>query len=69
MTSKKKELATNEEVAQHTGRSVEEWFGLLRDQGLTPDRLSPVVQFLTDEHGLQLYWAHCIGHKYCDGSG
>ncbi len=67
MSTKKKELATDEEVAQHTGHSVPEWFGMLKAQELTPVKLSPVVQFLMERHNLQLYWAHCIGHKYCDG--
>lgn len=67
MSSKNKELATDEEVALRTGRAVQEWFGVLKAQGLTPEKLSPVVQFLLDRHNLQLYWAHCIGHKYCDG--
>jgi|GEM_PF-1827034 len=57
-------LATDEELAERTGRTRDEWFSLLDESGFADKKHGEVVEWLLDAHHLQLYWAHCIGHKY-----
>jgi len=57
-------LATDEELAEKTGRTRDEWFALLDENGFAEKKHGEAVEWLLDTHHLQLYWAHCIAHKY-----
>jgi hypothetical protein len=65
MARGEKVIANNEELARATGRSADEWIRLLQKAGLECGNRTAVVQHLLDKYRLQLYWAHCISHKYC----
>lgn len=65
MARGEKVIANDEEIIRATGRSVDEWVKLLQELGLDCRNRTAVVKHLLDECQLQLYWAHCIAHKYC----
>ncbi|MCD6282802.1 hypothetical protein J7J84_04250 [bacterium] len=65
MARGEKVTANDEELANATGKSTDEWIQILQDLDFDCRNRTAVVQHLMDEYELQMYWAHCISHKYC----
>ncbi len=63
MSRKRRTLADNTEVAAATGKSVADWAAMLQAQVPPAISFSAIVEHLTRDCGLQIYWAHCIAHK------
>lgn len=65
MARGEKVTANDEELARATGKSADEWIKILKDLGFDRRDRTAIVKYLMDEYKLQMYWAHCISHKYC----
>ena len=66
MSRKRRTLADNAEVVAATGKSVADWAAMLQSLAPPVISFSAIVDHLTRDCGLQIYWAHCIAHKLTD---
>ncbi len=60
----KKVLPSDEEIAEKTGKSVSDWFTLIESAGYSEKKHGEIVDWLMDEHNLQLFFANSIGHRW-----
>jgi hypothetical protein len=63
MSRKRRTLADNAEVASATGKSVADWASVLKANTPPTVTFNEIVECLTKDYSLQIYWAHCIAHK------
>ena len=64
MTPEEMEEAIIPNLAEKTGRSIEEWFSVLRDAGLSEKR--EMKKHLKEDHGVGHFQAQTIVKFYCD---
>jgi uncharacterized protein YndB with AHSA1/START domain len=57
-------LTSEEAVRGATGRSYEDWFRLLDEADMTSRRHGEIASELTDEHGVDSWWAQTITVGY-----
>jgi uncharacterized protein YndB with AHSA1/START domain len=57
-------LTSDEAVRGATGRTYEDWFRLLDEADMTSRRHGEIVSELTDEHGVDSWWAQTITVGY-----
>jgi uncharacterized protein YndB with AHSA1/START domain len=57
-------LTSDEAVREATGRSYEDWYRLLDEADMTSRRHGEIVSELTDEHGVDSWWAQTVTVGY-----
>jgi uncharacterized protein YndB with AHSA1/START domain len=57
-------LTSEEAVREATGRSYEDWFRLLDEADMTSRRHGEIASALSDEHGIDSWWAQTITVGY-----
>jgi hypothetical protein len=56
--------ASDTKLQEVTGRTWEAWFSILDRWGARESRYRETVRFLTDEHGVEAWWAQAITDSY-----
>ena len=64
MKPEEMEKAIIRNLAEKTGRSIEEWFSVLRDAGLSEKR--EMKKHLKEDHGVGHFQAQTIVKFYCE---
>ena len=64
MKPEEMEKAIIRNLAEKTGRSIEEWFSVLRDAGLSEKR--EMKKYLKEDHGVGHFQAQTIVKFYCE---
>jgi hypothetical protein len=59
-----KRLTSDEAVEAATGRSYDDWFAALDSSGMASRRHGEIAAALTDEHGVDSWWAQTITVGY-----
>jgi hypothetical protein len=58
------ECLSDAALARSTGYMWDEWFAILDAQGAADRSRAEITQFLTETHGMSLWWAHTINVGY-----
>ena len=61
MDPKSMEKAMLENMVEKTGKTIEEWIGIVNEQNFVENK--DIVRFLKEEHAVGHFYAHLISKK------